>query len=51
MASGRVFGDYDCSGALGPGWLGVPWVLAAAWLVLLAYSREVAWGWALPRWG
>lgn len=46
VAWGIPFGAYRYTAALGPAVAGVPLVMAAAWMVLLAYVRQ----WGLPWW-
>jgi putative membrane protein len=44
VATGRPFGHYAYSDKLGPGWRGVPWLVAAAWAMLARPAWVVA-GW------
>ncbi len=46
VAWGIPFGAYHYTAALGPAVAGVPLVMGAAWMVLLAYVRQ----WGLPPW-
>jgi len=46
VASGVPFGAYRYTAALGPAIAGVPVVMGAAWMVLLAWVRQ----WRLPIW-
>jgi putative membrane protein len=39
--TGWPFGGYVYTGVLGPGWLGVPFAMVAAWILLVAYGRYI----------
>jgi bisanhydrobacterioruberin hydratase len=47
---GFLFGDYIYTGALTPQLLGVPIVMASAWMVLVAYTRQMLLSFELPVW-
>ncbi|MGI8917858.1 MAG: carotenoid biosynthesis protein [Pyrinomonadaceae bacterium] len=47
---GLPFGAYSYTHVLQPQWLGVPLVMAAAWLVLIAYVRQMLLHFHLPAW-
>ena len=47
---GLPFGAYSYTHVLQPQWLGVPLLMAAAWLVLIAYVRQMLLHFHLPAW-
>ena len=47
--TGLVFGQYRYTDTLGPRILGVPVAIAAAWLILAAYVRQILFELDLPR--
>lgn len=47
---GLPFGSYSYTHVLQPQWLGVPLVMAAAWLVLIAYVRQMLLRFHSPAW-
>jgi uncharacterized membrane protein len=47
---GFLFGDYIYTETLRPQLFGVPLVMASAWMVLVAYIRQMLRGFGLPAW-
>lgn len=47
---GFLFGDYAYTGALGPQLSGAPLVMASAWMVLVAYVRQMLMRLGPPAW-
>ncbi|HEX8185182.1 MAG TPA: carotenoid biosynthesis protein [Blastocatellia bacterium] len=47
---GFLFGDYTYTATLMPQLFGVPLVMASAWMVLVAYVRQMLLGLQLPAW-
>ncbi|HEX8089265.1 MAG TPA: carotenoid biosynthesis protein [Blastocatellia bacterium] len=50
VCRGFLFGDYVYTNTLGPQLFGVPLVMAIAWMVLVAYVRQMLMRFSLPAW-